>query len=173
MKKSEKEQVITEVTETVSRSTAMYFTDFSGLTVEQATDLRRELRKAGIEYRVVKNTLIKKALEQATGYDKVYDKLVGPTGIAFAFEDAVVPAKVINKFIEKNQKLSLKVAVLDKQVYDGSKLKELAQLPSKKELMAAILGSIQSPLAGVPTVINAVLRDLVSVVSEIEKKKAA
>ena len=173
MKKSEKEQVITEVTETVSRSTAMYFTDFSGLTVEQATDLRRELRKAGIEYRVVKNTLIKKALEQATGYDKVYDKLVGPTGIAFAFEDAVVPAKVINKFIEKNQKLSLKVAVLDKQVYDGSKLKELAQLPSKKDLMAAILGSIQSPLAGVPSVINAVLRDLVSVVGEIEKKKAA
>ncbi len=173
MKKSEKEQVITEVTETVSRSTAMYFTDFSGLTVEQATDLRRELRKAGIEYRVVKNTLIKKALEHATGYDKVYDKLVGPTGIAFAFEDAVVPAKVINKFIEKNQKLSLKVAVLDKQVYDGSKLKELAQLPSKKDLMAAILGSIQSPLAGVPSVINAVLRDLVSVVSEIEKKKAA
>lgn len=173
MKKSEKEQVITEVTETVSRSTAMYFTDFSGLTVEQATDLRRELRKAGIEYRVVKNTLIKKALEQATGYDKVYDKLVGPTGIAFAFEDAVVPAKVINKFIEKNHKLSLKIAVLDKQVYDGSKLKELAQLPSKKELMAAILGSIQSPLAGVPSVINAVLRDLVSVVGEIEKKKAA
>lgn len=173
MKRSEKEQVITEVTETVSRSTAMYFTDFSGLTVEQATDLRRELRKAGIEYRVVKNTLIKKALEQATGYDKVYDKLVGPTGIAFAFKDAVVPAKVINKFIEKNQKLSLKVAVLDKQVYDGSKLKELAQLPSRKDLMAGILGTIQSPLAGVPTVINAVLRDLVSVVSEIEKKKAA
>ncbi len=173
MKKSEKEQVITEVTETVSRSTAMYFTDFSGLTVEQATDLRRELRKAGVEYRVVKNTLIKKALEQATGYDKVYDKLIGPTGIAFAFEDAVVPAKVINKFAEKNHKLSLKIAVLDKQVYDGSKLKELAQLPSKKELMAAILGSIQSPLAGVPSVINAVLRDLVSVVSEIEKKKAA
>ncbi len=173
MKKSEKEQVITEVAETVSRSTAMYFTDFSGLTVEQATDLRRELRKAGIEYRVVKNTLIKKALEQATGYDKVYDKLVGPTGIAFAFEDAVVPAKVINKFIEKNQKLSLKIAVLDKQVYDGSKLKELSQLPSKKEVMASILGSIQSPLAGVPSVVNAVLRDLVSVVSEIEKKKAA
>ncbi|MEO8167090.1 MAG: 50S ribosomal protein L10 [bacterium] len=173
MKKSEKEQIVTEVSETVSRSTAMYFTDFSGLTVEQATDLRRELRKAGIEYRVVKNTLIKKALEQVTGYDEMYGKLVGPTGIAFAFEDAVVPAKVINKFIEKNQKLSLKIAVLDKQVFDGSKLKELSQLPSKKEVMASILGSIQSPLAGVPSVVNAVLRDLVSVVSEIEKKKAA
>ncbi|MBI5473653.1 MAG: 50S ribosomal protein L10 [Ignavibacteriae bacterium] len=173
MKKSEKEQVIAEVSETVSRSTAMYFTDFSGLTVEQATELRRELRKAGIEYRVVKNTLIKKALEQVSGYDKVYDKLVGPTGVAFSFDDAVVPAKVIDKFIEKHHKLSLKAAVLEKQVYDGAKLKEIARLPSKKELMANILGSIQAPLAGVPTVINAVLRDLVSVVDEVGKKKAA
>ncbi len=173
MKRSEKEQIVTEVAGTISRSTAMYFTDFSGLTVEQATDLRRELRKAGIEYRVVKNTLIKKALEQVTGYDKVYDKLVGPTGVAFAFEDAVVPAKVIEKFVNKHQKLSLKAAVLEKQVYDGSKLKEIAKLPSKKDLMASILGSIQSPLAGVPTVINAVMRDLVGVISEIEKKKAA
>jgi large subunit ribosomal protein L10 len=173
MKKEEKEQIVAEVTETVSRSTAMYFTDFSGLTVEQATDLRRELRKAGIEYRVVKNTLIKKALETATGYDKVYDKLVGPTGVAFAFEDVVAPARVIDKFIEKHKKLSLKAAVLEKQVYDGSKLKELAALPSKKDLMSSILGSIQSPLAGVPTVVNAVLRDLVSVIGEIEKKKAA
>ncbi len=173
MNKSEKQQVITEVAETVSRSSAMYFTDFSGLTVEQATDLRRELRKAGVEYRVVKNTLIKEALEQVTGYDKVYNKLVGPTGVAFAFDDAVVPAKVIDKFIEKHKKLSLKAAVLDKQVYDGSKLKDLAKLPSKKEMMAGILGCIQSPLAGVPSVMNAVMRDLVSVIGEIEKKKAA
>lgn len=173
MKKEKKTEVVAEVAETVSRSTAMYFTDFSGLTVEQATELRRELRKSGIEYRVVKNTLIKKALEQVTGYDKVYDKLVGPTGIAFAFEDAVVPAKVIDKFVQKHQKLSLKAAVLEKQVYDGSKLKDLAKLPSKTEVMASILGSIQSPLAAVPTVLNAVMRDLVSVIGEIEKKKAA
>lgn len=173
MKKEKKTEVVAEVAETVSRSSAMYFTDFSGLTVEQATDLRRELRKSGIEYRVVKNTLIKKALEQVTGYDKVYDKLAGPTGVAFAFEDVVAPAKVIDKFIEKNHKLSLKAAVLEKQVYDGTKLKELAKLPSKKEMMASILGSIQSPLAGVPSVINALMRDLVSVVDAIEKKKAA
>ena len=173
MNKSEKQQVITEVAETVSRSSAMYFTDFSGLTVEQATDLRRELRKAGVEYRVVKNTLIKKALEQVTGYDKVYDKLVGPTGVAFAFDDAVVPAKVIDKFIDKHHKLALKAAVLEKQVYDGAKLKEIAKLPSKKELLASILGSIQLPLAGVPTVLNAVMRELVSVIDEVGKKKAA
>lgn len=173
MKRSEKEQIVAEVAETVARASALYFTDFTGLTVEQATELRRELRKAGVEYRVVKNTLIRKALEQVSGYDRVFDRLVGPTGIAFAFDDAVVPARVIEKFSKKHDKLSLKVAVLEKQVYDGSKLKELAQLPSKKDMMASILGSIQAPLAGVPTVINAVMRDLVSVIDQLAQKKAA
>jgi large subunit ribosomal protein L10 len=173
MKKEKKTEIVAEVAETVSRSSALYFTDFSGLTVEQATELRRELRKSGVEYRVVKNTLIKKALEQASGYDKVYDKLAGPTGIAFAFDDAVAPARIIEKFITKHQKLALKAAVLEKQVYDGSKLKDLAKLPSKKDMMASILGSIQAPLAGVPTVLNAVMRDLVSVIDEVGKKKAA
>jgi large subunit ribosomal protein L10 len=166
MKRSEKEEIIAEVTVLVNRARGMFFTDFTGLTVEQATELRREFRKLGVEYRVVKNTLIQKALENVTGYDTVYDNLAGPTGVAFAYEDAVVPAKVIQKFKDKHNKLSLKV-------YDGSRLAELARLPSKNEVMASILGSIQSPIAGVPSVIQAVLRDLVSVVGEIEKKKAA
>ena len=173
MKRSEKEQIVAEVTEVVGRAQGMFFTDFGGLTVEQATELRREFRKSGVDYRVVKNTFIRKALESVTGYDKVYDKLVGPTGVAFAFNDPVVPAKIIQKFSEKHSKLSLKVCVLDKEVYDGARLAELAKLPSRKEMMASILGSIQSPLTGVPTVINTVLRDLVSVIGEIEKKKAA
>jgi large subunit ribosomal protein L10 len=173
MKRSDKEQIISEVAEIVRRSRGMYFTDFTGLTVEQATELRREFRKSGIDYKVVKNTLIRKALENVTGYDRVAEKLVGPTGVAFAFEDPIAPAKIIQKFSEKHSKLSLKVAVLEKEVIDGSKLNDLARMPSKKDMMASILGSVQAPLAGVPSVINAVLRDLVSVVSEIEKKKAA
>ena len=147
--------------------------DAHGLTVEQATELRRELRKAGIEYRVVKNTLARKALERVAGHDRVFDRLVGPTGIAFAFDDPVVPAKIIHRFAEKHNKLSLKVCLVEKEVYDGAKLKELAVMPSRSELLAAIVGSVQSPLAGVPMVINALLRDVVSLVDEIGKKKAA
>lgn len=173
MKREEKEQIVAEVAGTVRRAHGMFFTDFSGLTVGQATELRREFFKAGVDYRVVKNTLIQKALEQVSGYDTVFDRLAGPTGVAFAFDDPVAPAKIIQKFSDKHGKLSLKVCVLDQQVYDGIKLKELASLPTRKEMMAAILGSVQAPLAGVPTVINAVLRDLVSVIGEIEKKKAA
>jgi large subunit ribosomal protein L10 len=173
MKRSEKEQIVAEVAEVAKRARGMFFTDFSGLTVEQATELRREFRKSGIDYKVAKNTLIQKALESVTGYDRVYDKLVGPTGVAFAFDDPVAPARIIQKFIEKHEKLSLKVCVLEKEVYEGSRLKELAKLPSRKELMAGVLGSIQAPMAGVPTVINALMRDLVSVIDEVGKKKAA
>jgi large subunit ribosomal protein L10 len=173
MKKQEKEQIIAEVVEVASRARGMYFTDFHGLTVEQATELRRELRKAGITYRVVKNTLARKALERVTGYDRVFDRLAGPTGIAFAFEDPLTPAKIIHRFAEKHNKLSLKVCVVEKEVYDGAKLKELARLPSRTELLAGIVGSVQAPLAGVPTVISVLLREVVSVVDEIGKKKAA
>jgi large subunit ribosomal protein L10 len=173
MKRSEKEQIVTEVTEVASRASGLFFTDFTGLTVEQATELRREFRKSGVEYRVAKNTLVRKALENLTGYDKVYDRLVGPTGVAFAFDDAVAPAKIIKKFSDKHGKLGLKVCVIEKQVYDGARLDDLAKLPTRKELMAGVLGTIQSPLAGVPTVLNAVLRDLVSVIDEVGKKKAA
>jgi large subunit ribosomal protein L10 len=173
MKRSEKELIVAEVTEVARRASGMFFTDFSGLTVEQITELRREFRKSGVQYRVAKNTLIRKALQSMGGYDGVYDRLVGPTGVAFAFDDPVAPAKIIQKFKEKHDRLSLKVCVIEKQVYGGERLADIAKMPTRKEMMASIAGSIQAPLAGVPTVVQAVLRDLVSIVGEIERKKAA
>ena len=173
MKRTEKEQIIAEVAEIAGRAHGMFFTDFSGLTVEQATELRRELRKSGIDYRVAKNTLIRKALEKIGGYDGVFEKLAGPTGVAFSYDDPAAPAKIIQKFAEKHKKLSLKVCVIEHEVYDGARLDEIARIPSRTEVIAGILGSLQSPLAGVPSVVNAVMRELVSVIDEVGKKKAA
>lgn len=173
MNRTEKEEIIAEVAEIAGRAQGVFFTDFTGLTVEQATELRRDLRKSGITYTVVKNTLIQKALEKVGGFDAVFDRLAGPTGVAFAFEDPATPAKVIQKFAEKHKKLSLKVCVIEHEVFDGSRLEEIARIPSRADLVAAFLGSIQSPLAGVPSTINAVLRELVSVIDEVGKKKAA
>ena len=173
MNRSEKEAIVAEVAERAARATAMYFADFTGLTVEEATQLRAEFRKAGVEYRVVKNTLAKKALEQVTGYDRVFEKLVGPTGIAFSYDDAVAPAKIIKKFSDKSGKLKLKAAVLEKVVFDGSRLDELSKLPTRAELMAGVLGCIQAPMTGIVGAIGAVVRDLVNVIDAIEKKKAA
>ena len=107
MDKSEKEQVIAAVQEKIARAKGMFFTDFTGITVEQMTELRREFRKSGIEYRVVKNTLVRKALENVTGYDAVYKSLVGTTGIAFSYDDPVTPAKIIKKFNEKQKHQNL------------------------------------------------------------------
>ncbi|MFH0988618.1 MAG: 50S ribosomal protein L10 [bacterium] len=173
MNRQEKEAIVAELVEKVLQASALYFADFSKMTVAQETELRREFRKSGIEYRVVKNTLARKALEQVTGYDRVYEKLVGPTGIAFAFEDAVAPARVIKKFNEKTGKLTLKAAVLEKQVFDGSQLDQLSKLPTRTDLMAGIVGTLQAPASGIVGALNAVMRDLVSVVDQIAQKKAA
>ncbi len=174
MKRSEKDAIIDEVAEKTGKAQAVYFADFTGLTVAEEQELRREFRKVGVEYSVYKNTLVRKALERVTGYDTVYDYLTGPTGIAFCSEDIAAPARIIKKYNEKTGKMALKAAVLERQVYDGSRIGDLASIPTRSELMSAILGSIEAPLAGVPSVINAVARDLVSVIDQIgEKKKAA
>jgi large subunit ribosomal protein L10 len=173
MKRSEKEAIIAEIAEKAARAVAIYFADFSKLTVSEETELRREFRKSNVEYNVVKNTLARKALEQLTGYDRVFDKLVGPTGIAFSYDDPSAPAKIIKKYSDKLGKFKFKAAVVEKQMYDAAKLNELATMPSRKEIVSAILGSVQAPASGIVGVINAVARDLVYVLDAIEKKKAA
>lgn len=173
MKRSEKEAIISEVNEKASRASALYFADFTGLSVAEETELRREFRKSGVEYRVVKNTLARKALENIEGCDQLVKQLVGPTGIAFGYEDAIVPAKIIKKFAERTGKLNLKVAVIEKKLFEGSRLDELAKLPSRKELIAGILGSLQSPVSGIAGAVHAVLRDLVSVIDQVAQQKKA
>lgn len=173
MNRSEKEQIIAEVKEKVLRAKGMYFADFTGITVEEVNELRQEFRKSNIDFQVVKNTLARKALESITGYDKVCEQLVAPTAIAFGYDDPIAPAKVIKKFSDKNAKLKLKVCVIESQVFEGSRLDELAKLPGRNEIIASICGSLHAPISGVVGSINAVMRDLVGVIDAIEKKKAA
>ena len=173
MKRTEKEEIIEAVKAKIVRAKGMYFTDFTGITVEEITELRREFRKANVDFEVVKNTLARKALESATGYDSIAGKLTLPTAIAFGYDDPIAPAKIIKKYREKNDKLKLKVCVVEKQVFDGAQLDTVAKFATRGETIAAILGSIQAPITGVAGAIHAVIRDLVNVVDAIEKKKAA
>jgi large subunit ribosomal protein L10 len=173
MKRSEKEQIISAMKDRIVRANSLFFADFTGVTVEQVNELRREFRKSNIDYEVVKNTLARKALEGVGGYDSVLDRLERPTAIAFAYGDPVAPAKIIKKFTEKHSKLTVKVCVIEKQVFDGKELDKLAKLPSRNELIAGILGSIQAPMAGLAGAVGAVARDLVYLIDAIEKKKAA
>ncbi|MDI6779218.1 MAG: 50S ribosomal protein L10 [Bacteroidota bacterium] len=173
MLKNQKEKIVEELKEKISRSQALYLADFTGITVEEINNLRCEFYKAGVDYHVVKNTLVKKALGSVTGYDKVYDKLVGPTAIAFAYDDPIIPAKIIKKFNEKTVRLKVKSCVIEKQVLDGTELDKIATMPTRPEMIAGILGSINAPISGVVGAINAVILDLVNVIDAIEKKKAA
>jgi len=171
--REEKQQIIEQLADRISRSSALYLADFTGISVEEETKLRREFRKAKIDYSVAKNTLIKKALEKVTGYEQLYDFLVGPTAFIVTYDDLGMPAKIIKDAATKGGKLKMKAAVIEKVVYDGSKLDMLASMPTRKDVIAGILSSVQAPATGIVNVLNAVMRDVVVLVDEIGKKKAA
>jgi large subunit ribosomal protein L10 len=172
MNKDEKTEIISEVKEMIENSSAIYLTDYSGITVADISTIRNEFRKEGVRYRVIKNTLFKRALDEAGKYDKLADHLIGMTGYAFASDNPVAPAKIIKKYNDSSQKLSLKACYIENQYYDGNKLNEIASLPSKNDIIAGILGSINSPASGIVGTINAVLSNLVSVIDQISKKAA-
>jgi len=174
MTREEKAQVVAELKEVIDRSSGMYFTDFQGMTVEQTTRLRSELRKAGVTFKVAKNTLIRRALDDSGKLtDDLSAALVNQTGVAFGFDDPVAPARVLRDFNEKNQdKPALKLAYLEGQTYPGKDLKKVAALPTKKDIMASIVGSLAAPMQGIVGVLGALQRDIVYLVDAIEKKKA-
>jgi large subunit ribosomal protein L10 len=173
MNRTEKSNVVSEVTEIMEKSTAIFLTDYSGINVEDISDLRNQFRNEGVNYKVFKNTLFKRALEESGKYEKLADHLVGMTSFAFADENPVAPAKIIKKYFDKHKKLSLKACYIEGEYYDGSNLDTLALLPSKNDLVASIIGSINAPASGIVGAINAVMRDLVSVIAEVSKTKAA
>lgn len=177
MNKEQKAESVQEIKEMITSSEALYLTDFSGLTVEEVNEIRKEFFKSGVKYKVVKNTLTVRALKETDKYsshiEKLTESLNGPTGIVFASENPVAPAKIIKKYFEKIQKPKLKVAILENEMYDSKSLNTLASLPSKEEVIASILGSLDAPASGIVGSINAVMRDLFSVIEEVGKKKAA
>lgn len=173
MNKTEKSEIISEIKEMINNASAVYLTDYSGITVEDINQIRNEFRKEGVNYKVIKNTLFQRAITETEKYEKLGDHLVGMTGYAFASHNPVAPAKIIKKYFDAKQKLALKACYIENQFYSGSHLNQLANLPSKAEIIASIMGSLNSPISGVVGAINAVMRDLVSVVDEISKKKAA
>lgn len=173
MNKNEKSEIISEVRKLIDGSSALYLTNYSGIPVSEITMLRNELRKEGVNYKVIKNTLFERALKESDKYSKLGDYLTGMTGYAFASGNPVAPAKIIKKYFDTSKKFELKACYIEDQFYEGSQLSELAALPSKEEIIASILGSLNSPASGIVGAINAVFRDLTNVVDQISKREAA
>jgi len=169
--KSEKELVVGEVKERLSRIQGAVITDYRGLNVSQMTKLRKKLREAGVEYRVLKNTLVRRAAQEVgiTGLDEF---LSGPTGIAFGYNDPVAPAKVIADFAKDNKQLEIKAGILGQRVIGLEEVKRLASLPSQEVLLAQVLGGIRAPLAGLVSVFQAPLRNVAYALEAIRKQKA-
>lgn len=173
MNKAEKVEIIEQIKDLVSKSSAMFLVDYRGVTVEDINKLRSGFRKEGVTYKVFKNTLFKKAIEQVNGYEKFNDQLVGMIGIAFAGENFVAPAKIIKKYFDEKGKLVFKGCYIESTFYGTDQLNTIASMPTKEEIIAGIIGSVASPASGIVGAINAVIRDLVSVIDEVSKKKAA
>ena len=169
-----KEAVVAEIKGWLTNSKGVVLTSYNKLNVATDTQLRRELRAAGVQYKVVKNTMLRIAAKQA-GIEGLDSHLEGTTAMAFA-DDAVAPAKVICDFIKKNKLedkgiLTIKVGMVEGKVIDANGVKALANLPSREELVAKLLGSMNAPIANFVGVLSAVIRNFVGVVDAIREKK--
>ncbi|MBC8524956.1 MAG: 50S ribosomal protein L10 [Chlorobium phaeobacteroides] len=171
MKREKKEQIVKDVAEKLQKAQGIYLTEFQGLDVEKMAELRNEFRKAGVEYQVAKNTLIKKALENVNGGDRLADGLVNTTGMAIGYDDPIAPAKIIEKFGKKNEMLKFKMATIDGSVFEADKLQVLSKMLSKTENIGRFAGMLNNVISSVPMVINAVMSDLVSVIDQVAKQK--
>lgn len=150
-----KVEKVKEIKDKFERANCIVLADYQGINVEQDTQLRKNMRELGVEYKVYKNRLVKIVAEEL-GYDFLIEHLEGATSIAFGYDDIISPAKVLNDFSEKSGKISLKVGVVEKEFYDNDKIKKLAKIPSREVLISKLLGSIKSPLSNLAYVLNAV-----------------
>ena len=158
-----KEQVVADIVEKLKNAESMVVVSYNGLTVEQATALRKEAREAGVQYCVLKNRLVLRALQELniTGLENL---LEGPNAFVFGSKDVTNAPKIINSFIEKNKlnSLEIKGGLMGTEVLDVAGVKNLAAMPSREELLATLVGCLVSPVSA-----------LVSVLDEIAEKKAA
>ena len=172
---SAKQAVVAQLKEQLESAKGVVLTSYKGLTVAQDTELRRELREAGVSYHVVKNTMLRIAAKEA-GIEGIEEHLEGTTAFAFSTEDAVAPAKVICGFIKKNkledaEVLTVKVGMVEGKVIGVDEVKALAALPSRAELIAKLLGSMNAPISNTVNVLQGVIRNAVYVLDAIRSQK--
>jgi large subunit ribosomal protein L10 len=170
MARPEKETAVAELTREFAGAQGIYLADFTGLTVEAVEQLRSQLYSQGVTYRVVKNTLARRAARDANVGDlEPYFK--GPTAVAISATDPVAPARVLVKFQKEHEKPSVKVGFVDGKVLASHEVHGVASLPAREVLYAQLLGALQSPMVKVVWALNGVAGNLVRALSEVQKKK--
>ena len=148
-----KTSTIDEIKDNFDGAQGVVVVNYSGLTVEQDTQLRKQLREAGVTYKVYKNTLVSRAVE-GTQFESLRDVLEGPNAFAISTEDATAPARVLAKFAKTAPALEIKAGVVEGTYYDEAGMKAVAAVPSREELLSKLLGSLQSPITNLARVLN-------------------
>lgn len=170
--KAFKTNKIEQITEKLKQAKVAIVTEYRGLSVEDITKLRRELQKEDGDYMVTKNTLAKIAVK-GTEFEVLTESLKGPIALAFGFKDQVSPAKIVTNFIKATKKGEITAAALDGKLFTAEEAKALANLPSREELYAKMLGCINSPASGIANSTNAVITSLVRAVDAVREQKAS
>lgn len=173
----EKETAVAELREKLGRAKSVVLVNNKGLTVAQATKLRKKAREAGVEYRVAKNTLMRIAAQgsELSGMEDLFPLLEGPTAFAFGYDDAVSPAKVLADFIKEGKltTLEIKGGWLDGRALNTADIKALAELPSRDVLLGRVLGGMQGPMYGFAGALAAVLRQFAYAVEALREQREA
>jgi len=168
MKRTDKEQLVVELKEKMVGAKALYYTDFTGLNVKRMTELRRRLRKQGVEYVVIKNTLALRAVNES---GLVGERLRGPTGLVVT-KDAVGAAKIITDFAKANdQKPSVKGGMFEGKAIDKAQVTKLASMPSREQMLSELGASMQAPMTMMVTAMNSLLQNFAGVVEALKVQK--
>jgi large subunit ribosomal protein L10 len=167
-----KREAVAEIAEKIKAAHSVVIVDTSGVTVEEITALRAKFRAAGVDYKVLKNTLVRRALDDL-GIKELDELLVGPSAFAFGMTDAVAPAKILSDYIaeDKAKKFTIKAGLMDGQFMDPKAVNALAKLPPKDVLLAKMMGSLNAPITNFVGVLSATLRSLVYAVDAVRKQK--
>lgn len=167
-----KKQVVQDITDKMQRAKGMIFYDYRGLTVAEVTELRNNFRAAGVEYHVLKNSMLTRAADQLEikGLDKY---LSGPTAVAFGYADPVAPAKVLVEFVKKVKKTEIKSGVLGTKVIDAKGVESLSQLPSREQLIAQLAGTLNAPITGIARSLSGIISKLAYALNAVREQKEA
>lgn len=153
-----KSQVVAEIVEKLQNSSSAIVVDYKGLTVEEVTELRKKMREAGVEYKVYKNTLVRKAAEEVGIEQFNNELLVGTNAIAFGYEDPVAPARIIKEFMDSHPKMELKMGVVEGEFYGKEDIVAFANIPSREVLIAKLLGSLKAPVSNFAYLLDAMIK---------------
>ena len=170
MRRAEKAQIIAELRDKLQRASSAVLTDYKGLTVAEITRLRNMLAEEQVEFRVIKNTLMRLA-SQDTNAALFEPLLTGTNALAIGYGDPSVPARILQKFAKENEKLRIKAGILGEKLLNEQEIKALAELPSREQLLAMVLSLLQAAPRGLVTVLSGVPRALLNVLTAIRDRK--